>query len=86
MEFGRYLRAHDILPAIAHTDAVYNDIVVAFENGYTLATHFYSAMSGVTRRNAYRFAGVVESVYLMDEIDVEIIADGVHLPVPLLKL
>ena len=86
MEFGRYLRAHDILPAIAHTDAVYNDIVVAFENGYTLATHFYSAMSGVTRRNAYRYAGVVESVYLIDEIDVEIIADGVHLPAPLLKL
>ena len=86
LEFGRYLRAHDILPAIAHTDAVYDDIVNAFENGYTLATHFYSAMSGVTRRNAYRFAGVIESVYLMDEIDVEIIADGVHLPAPLLKL
>ena len=86
MEFGRYLRAHAILPAIAHTDAVYDDIVNACENGYTLATHFYSAMSGVTRRNAFRFAGVIESVYLMDAIDVEIIADGVHLPTPLLKL
>jgi N-acetylglucosamine-6-phosphate deacetylase len=86
MEFGRYLREHDILPAIAHTDAVYDDVVNAYENGYSLATHFYSAMSGVTRRNAYRYAGVIESVYLMDEIDVEIIADGVHLPAPLLKL
>jgi N-acetylglucosamine-6-phosphate deacetylase len=80
------LKAHQILPAIAHTDAVYEDVVKAFENGYTLATHFYSAMSGVTRRNAFRYAGVIESVYLMDEIDVEIIADGVHLPEPLLKL
>ena len=86
MEFGRYLVAHDILPAIAHTDAIYDDVVNAFENGYTLATHFYSAMSGVSRRNAFRFAGVIESVYLMDEIDAEIIADGVHLPAPLLKL
>ncbi len=86
MEFGRYLRAHGILPAMAHTDAVYDDVINAFENGYTLATHFYSAMSGVTRRNAFRYAGVIESVYLMDEIDVEIIADGVHLPAPLLKL
>jgi N-acetylglucosamine-6-phosphate deacetylase len=43
-------------------------------------------MSGVTRRNAFRYAGVIESVYLMDEIDVEVIADGVHLPAPLLKL
>lgn len=86
MKFGRYLQAHDILPAIAHTDAVYDDVVNAFENGYTLATHFYSSMSGVTRRNAFRYAGAIESVYLMDEIDVEIIADGVHLPAPLLKL
>jgi len=86
MDFGKYLKAHQILPAIAHTDAVYEDVVKAFENGYTLATHFYSAMSGVTRRNAFRYAGVIESVYLMDEIDVEIIADGVHLPEPLLKL
>jgi N-acetylglucosamine-6-phosphate deacetylase len=86
MEFGRYLQAHNILPAIAHTDAVYDDVLNAFENGYTLATHFYSGMSGVSRRNAFRFAGVIESVYLMDEIDAEIIADGVHLPAPLLKL
>lgn len=86
LEFGNYLREHDILPAIAHTDAIYEDVVKAFENGYTLATHFYSAMSGVTRRNAYRYAGVIESVYLMDAIDVEIIADGVHLPAPLLQL
>jgi N-acetylglucosamine-6-phosphate deacetylase len=86
IDFGKYLKAHDILPAIAHTDAVYEDVARAFENGYTLATHFYSAMSGITRRNAFRYAGVIESVYLIDEIDVEIIADGVHLPAPLLKL
>jgi N-acetylglucosamine-6-phosphate deacetylase len=43
-------------------------------------------MSGVTRRNAFRYAGVIESAYLLDDMDVEIIADGVHLPAPLLKL
>ena len=51
-----------------------------------LITHLYSAMSGVTRRNAYRYAGVIESAYIIDEMDVEIIADGIHLPPPLLKL
>lgn len=86
LEFGRYLRTNNILASIAHTDAVYSDVINAYENGYTLATHFYSGMSGVSRRNAFRYAGVVESVYLMDEIDVEIIADGCHLPKPLLKL
>jgi N-acetylglucosamine-6-phosphate deacetylase len=86
IEFGKYMVEHDVLPAIAHTDAIYEDVIEAFNNGYTLATHFYSAMSGVTRRNAFRYAGVIESAYLIDEMDVEIIADGVHLPKPLLQL
>lgn len=86
MEFGRYLREKGVLAAIAHTDAIYEEVVEAVENGYTLSTHLYSGMSGVTRKNAFRYAGVVESSLLMDEIDVEIIADGVHLPAPLLKL
>jgi len=86
IDFGRYMVSQGVLPAIAHTDAIYEDVIEAFNNGYTLATHFYSAMSGVTRRNAFRYAGVIESAYLIDEMDVEIIADGVHLPAPLLQL
>ncbi|SEW55118.1 N-acetylglucosamine-6-phosphate deacetylase [Chitinophaga arvensicola] len=86
LEMGEYLRTKGILPAIAHTDAIYEEVVKAVECGYTLATHFYSAMSGVTRRNLYRYAGVIESVYLIDEIDAEVIADGVHLPASLLQL
>jgi N-acetylglucosamine-6-phosphate deacetylase len=86
IQFGRYITSKGILAAIAHTDAIYEEALEAFENGYTLATHFYSAMSGVTRRNAYRYAGVIETAYLLDAMDVEIIADGVHLPAPLLKL
>ncbi|MGK9125754.1 N-acetylglucosamine-6-phosphate deacetylase [Olivibacter sp. SA151] len=86
IEFGRYLRQHNIIPSVAHTDAIYEEVVEAFENGYTLATHLYSAMSSVTRKNAFRYAGVIEAAFLIDEMDVEIIADGVHLPAPLLKL
>ena len=86
MEFGRYLREKGILAALAHTDAVYEEVVEAVKNGYTLSTHLYSGMSGVTRKNAFRYAGVIESSLLMDELDVEIIADGIHLPSPLLKL
>ena len=86
IEFAQYLRSKNVLPALAHTDAIYEEVIVAFEQGYTLATHLYSAMSGVTRRNAFRYAGVIESAFLIDEMDVEIIADGVHLPAPLLKL
>jgi N-acetylglucosamine-6-phosphate deacetylase len=83
---GRALRKKGVLAAIAHTDALYDDVVKAVECGFSLATHLYSCMSGVTRKNAFRYAGVIESALLMDEMDVELICDGIHLPAPLLKL
>jgi len=86
LEFGHYLKSKGILAAIAHTDAIYEEVLEALECGYTHATHLYSAMSGVTRKNAFRYAGAIESAFLLDEMTVEIIADGVHLPPPLLKL
>lgn len=86
LQFGRYLRSNHILPSVAHSDATYDEVMEAFKSGYTHITHFYSAMSGVTRVGCTRYAGIIESGYLMDEMTVEIIADGVHLPEPLLKL
>jgi N-acetylglucosamine-6-phosphate deacetylase len=86
IEFAHYLKSKGILVALAHTDATYDEALIGFENGFSLATHFYSCMAGVTRKNALRYAGAIEAAYLIDEMDVEIIADGIHLPPPLLKL
>ncbi|WP_160069747.1 N-acetylglucosamine-6-phosphate deacetylase [Sphingobacterium bovisgrunnientis] len=86
LEFGDFLTERGIIAAFAHTEALYDDIKLAFDHGYRLATHFYSAMLGVTRKNAHRYAGAVEACYLIEEMDVEVIADGVHLPRPLLEL
>lgn len=86
IEFGKLLSEKGIIASIAHTDALYDDIEKAVANGYTMVTHLYSAMNGVIRKNAFRYAGTVEAAYLIDALDVEIIADGKHLPVPLLQL
>lgn len=86
LELGQTLRDNGILPSIAHTDAEYEKVQEAFENGFTHVTHLYSAMSGVHRKNAYRYLGVIESAYLIDDMTVEIIADGHHLPVELIQL
>lgn len=86
IEMGRTLKSRGILPSIAHTDAEYEQVQEAFENGYTHVTHLYSGMSGVHRRNAYRYLGVVESAFLIDDMTVEIIADGCHLPPALIEL
>ncbi|MDR2775383.1 MAG: N-acetylglucosamine-6-phosphate deacetylase [Tannerella sp.] len=85
-EFAETLRSFNILPAIGHSDAIYEEVVESFEWGYTHVTHLYSCTSGVTRKNTFRYAGVIEASYLIPGMTVEIIADGVHLPASLLKL
>ncbi len=57
----------------------------AFNRGWTHVTHLYSATSTIHRKNAYRHIGIVECAYLLDDMTVEIIADGKHLPADLLK-
>ncbi len=85
LEFGKVLRERNILTSIAHSDAIYEEVVDAYNAGFNHITHLYSAMSTVTRRNAFRYAGIVEAAYLIDDMNVEIIADGVHLPKSLLQ-
>jgi len=86
LELGLELKKRGILPSIGHSNAQYEEVLKAFEYGYTHITHLYSGMSMVRRINGYRYAGVVESAYLIDEITVEVIADGKHLPKSLLQL
>lgn len=86
LQLGNMLNEKNIIASVAHTNALYDDIVAAVSNGYNLITHLYSAMNGVIRKNAYRYAGTIEAAYLIDDLFVEIIADGKHLPIPLLKL
>ena len=86
MELGQELRRRGIIAAIGHSDATYKDVEEAVANGYSLVTHLYSGMSSLHRVGPYRVLGVVESAYLIDDLDVEIIADGKHLPPELLRL
>ncbi len=84
--FASCLRQEGVLPSIGHSDAEYNQVVEAFECGFRHVTHLYSGMSGMVRRNSYRYPGVIESAYMLDEMTVEIIADGRHLPPSILSL
>lgn len=85
-DFARYTSGRGILTAITHTEAEYPEIKAAFEAGFTHAAHFYNAMPGFHKRREYKYEGTVESVYLIDGMTVEVIADGVHLPATILKL
>lgn len=84
--FCKYLTDHGIIASAGHTDAKYADIQIAIENGCNLITHLYSCTSTITRNHGFRSLGVIESAYLRDELYVEIIADGKHLPPELINM
>lgn len=86
MQFGKYITAKGILASVAHTQAEFEDICTAYKAGYTHATHFYNAMPGFHKRREYKYEGTVESIYLMDDMTVELVADGIHVPATILRM
>ncbi|MBQ8432694.1 MAG: N-acetylglucosamine-6-phosphate deacetylase [Clostridia bacterium] len=84
--FAKALRQYGVLAAAGHTDATYPELLPAVEQGCRLVTHLYSCTSTVTRDHGFRNLGVIESAFLLDEMDVEIICDGKHLPPELIRL
>ena len=86
LALGRSLAERGIVVSIAHSDALYPQVEEAIAHGYSDVTHLYSACSAVRRVNAFRVAGVVEAGLERDELTVQAIADGCHLPDALLRL
>ena len=86
MQFGKYITAKGVLASVGHTQAEFEDIQTAYEAGYTHATHFYNAMPGFHKRREYKYEGTVESIYLIDDMNVEVVADGIHVPPTILRL
>lgn len=86
LELGQELRRRGIVASIGHSDATYQEVLQAVENGYTHVTHIFSGMSGLRRVDGYRVSGVIESALLLDELSVEMIGDGHHLPPSLMRL
>lgn len=86
MEVGRYLADKGIIVSAAHTNASFEQVEEASENGFTLMTHLYSGMSGVHVADCKRHAGAIEAGLCIDSLCAETICDGVHLPDGILRL
>lgn len=85
-KFCKFITDRGIVASAGHTDAKYDDMKTAMESGCKLVTHLYSCTSTVTRSGGFRSLGVIETAFLTDELFVEIIADGKHLPPELIKM
>ncbi len=86
IEFVEACRRHGVLPAIAHTRATYDDVHAANQAGMTHATHFYNAMPVVYKNREFKVPGTVESIFAEENMTVEMIADGIHVPPVMLRM
>ena len=85
-ELGDELKKRGINASIGHSSAEDVHVFGAVEHGFTSVTHMYSMTSSIVRINCYRHPGINEAAYLEDDLYMEAIADGHHLPDTLLKL
>lgn len=86
MELGAALAKRGIVASIAHSNAFEPEMCAAAQHGFSDVTHLYSGCSTFVRRNGFRIPGVVECALAWDELTVQVIADGKHLPETMLKL
>lgn len=85
-DFARCMVQHNVVAGLAHTQSDYPTVKRAHEAGITFATHFYNAMSSAHKVGIFKHEGTVESVFLLDGINVEVIADGIHVPPTMVRM
>lgn len=83
---GDELYKRGINASIGHSSAEDFHVFEAVKHGFRSVTHMYSMTSSIVRKNCYRHPGINEAAYLEDDLYLEAIADGHHLPDTLLRL
>jgi N-acetylglucosamine-6-phosphate deacetylase len=86
LEAIEIFHAHAISVSGGHSDAWDEDAWAAFNRGMRSVTHTFNCMSIARRRGGYRVAGLLEVALSEPEISCELIADGHHVSVTLMKM
>ena len=72
--------------SMGHTNATYEQAEDAVKHGFSSITHLYSATSGFHKVNQKVHIGVTQAGLGVEELYVELIGDGCHVPKELLRL
>lgn len=78
----RLLAEHGVIAAVGHTDATYEQTLLAIDAGATVATHLFNAMPPLGHRAPGPIAALLED----ERVTVELINDGTHLHPAALQL
>jgi N-acetylglucosamine-6-phosphate deacetylase len=75
LELIRYSVENGVTISIGHSDATYDVVKVAVENGASHITHLFNGMSPLHHREP----GVAGAALMLDDLTVEMICDGYHI-------
>lgn len=84
--FAEKCLKNNIICAIAHSAATSEEAQKGIDCGFSHVTHFYNAVTTYRKEGQKVLAGVVEAAYLNDDVTVELICDGRHIPRDVLRL
>jgi len=82
LPFVKALHEMDIIASIGHTNATYDETCAAISAGCTQATHLFNSMTDLRQRHP----GAVGALLLADNVNAEVIADGVHLHAAIIQI
>ena len=72
--------------SLGHSDADASLFRLAVDQGATMATHLYNAMSSTRKVGPFRVPGVLEAALTDDRVFTELIGDGKHVPPELMRI
>lgn len=84
--FAKKCKENGIVCSIAHSAATSEEAQKGIDNGFSHVTHFYNAVTTYRKEGQKVLAGVVEAAYLNEDVTVELICDGRHIPRDILRL
>ena len=85
-EFAKYLKDKGVLCSMAHSTATTDEAEKGIAAGFSHVTHCYNAITTYHKEGQKVLDGVVEAAYLNDDVVIELICDGCHIPKGVLRL
>ncbi len=82
LELIKFMREHNIIASLGHSDADYQEAIKAIDAGCTHATHLFNAMRALKHREPNAITALLNS----DKVKTEIIVDGFHLHPAIVEL
>ncbi|GGH84773.1 N-acetylglucosamine-6-phosphate deacetylase [Pullulanibacillus pueri] len=78
----KYLKEKEIIAAVAHSDATYEEALQAFQVGATHVTHCCNGMRPIHHREP----GIILAAFEDERVSVQAIVDGIHLHPAMVRL